>query len=323
MCSKITDSGQVEHLSKRAIQTSEQRLGLRVAEAGIEFDDTDAMRGQCQARVQQSAERCAAPRHLIDGRLQHRLGDFLGKIIRRPRQWGVRAHAASVRPGVSVPDTFEVLRRLHGAYGAPVGDPKQTYLRPVEELLDHYPTALQSMINSKLSITSDDDAFASCKPVILDNIGRSELAKRLINLVTRRAFSGTCCGHPSRSHYLLGEGLAAFQLRCGRRGSEAGDATLAYGIRDTRDQRRLRSYNDQVDAESPSQAGYRSPVERVDWMIRAQLCGAGIARRSVQCDDRWVAAERQAECVLPSAGADHQHAQCIHHVPKAYPSVEV
>ena len=56
-------------------------------------------------------------------------------------------------------------------------------------------------------------------------------------------------------------------------------------------------------------------------MIRAERGGAGIARRGVQFGDRRIAAQRQAERMLASARADHQHAQWIHHVPRAYPSV--
>src|SRR5207342_2011553 len=102
---------------------------------------------------------------------------------------------------------LEVLRGLQGAYGPPVSDREQTHLRPVEELLDHHPTALQSMIKPKLPVGCHHDALASCEAVVLHNIGRAELVECLINLITRHGFPGTSSRYACCGHHLLGEGL--------------------------------------------------------------------------------------------------------------------
>jgi hypothetical protein len=90
------------------------------------------------------------------------------------------------------------------------------------------------MINCELPVVSHDDSLAGCQPIVLDNIGRPEQVERLIHLITRHAFSGTSSGHTGHRHHLLGESLAAFQLRGIRRWSEAGDTPLPYHIGHTR-----------------------------------------------------------------------------------------
>src|SRR5436190_1414677 len=129
-----------------------------------------------------------------------------------PRQRRASAHAARVTPSGAIANAFEVLRRLHCAYRAPIGYPEQTHLRPVEELLDHHPTTRHSMINSDLSVAGNYHAFAGCQAIGFDDKGRPELVKCLINLVTRQAFSEKRGRYSSCSHDLLGECLAAFDL---------------------------------------------------------------------------------------------------------------
>ncbi len=58
-------------------------------------------------------------------------------------------------------------------------------------------------------------------------------------------------------------------------------------------------------------------------MIRAECSSARVPGRSVQLDNIGVATQRQSERMFASARADHQHAQRVHHVPKAYRSIKL
>ena len=62
----------VQQPAQRGGQPGQQRLGLRVAEPGVELDHPDPPAGQGQPGVEQADERGAAPGQLVDGGLQHR-----------------------------------------------------------------------------------------------------------------------------------------------------------------------------------------------------------------------------------------------------------
>ena len=320
--SKITSCSGVQHTSEGRCEAGQQRLGLGIAEPCVEFDHPDTAGSQGQAGIQQSAERGATTRHLIHSWPQHFLGDLFDKIIRRPRQRCVRAHPAGVGSGVPIPDALEVLRGLQGAYGAAIGYREQTHLRPLEELLDHHPTAAHGMIDSRSPVVGHDHALTRRQPIVLDHIRRAERIQRLINLGAGHAFSGTSRRHTRCSHHLLGEGLAAFQLSGGRGRTEAVDPVRAYHIGHTRHQRRLGPDDNEIDSEPGCQVRHRQAVKRIEVMICAECSSPGVARRCMQIDDSWVATQRQSERMLASARADHQHAQWTHHVPRAYPRVQ-
>lgn len=322
MRSKIAGSGGVEESTEWRCQAGQQGLGLGVAEPCVELDHPNTAGCQCQAGVQQSAERRAAPGHLINSWLQHSVADLFDKIIRRPRQRRIGAHAAGIGPGVPIANPLEVLRGLQRPYGPPVGYGEQAHLRPIEKLLDHHPTAAHCMINSDLPIAGHYNALAGGQAIVLDDIRWPELIERLVYLVARHTVSGASGRHTGRCHHLLGEGLAAFQACCGCRWAEAGDSSLAYGIGHTRHQWRLGPNDDQADSEPGCQTRDGMAVKRIEAMIRAQCSSAGVPRRSVQLGHGGVAIQRQSERMLAPARADHQHPQWTHHGPRAYPSVQ-
>jgi beta-fructofuranosidase len=322
MRSKITGCRGVQHTSEGRCQAGQQRLGLGIAEPCVELDHPNTANSQRQAGVQQSAERCAATRHLIHSWLQHFLGDLFDKIIRRPRQRGVRAHPAGVGSGIAIPDALEVLRGLQGAYGAAIGYREQTHLRPIEKLLDHHPTAAHGMINSGPPVVGDDHALTCRQPIVLYHVRRPEHVQRLINFVARHALQGTSRWHTRCSHGLLGEGLAALQLRRGRGRAETVDPVRAYHIGHARHQRRLGPDDNEIDSQRHCQVRHGLAVKRIEVMIRAECSSPGVARRSMQLDDIWVATQGQSERMFASPRADHQHAQWTHHVPRAYPRVQ-
>ena len=70
---------------QRGVEQRQERLGLRVAEAGVELDHPRAARGQREAGVEQPGERRAAAGQLVDGRLQHVAQHLVDQAGRRPR----------------------------------------------------------------------------------------------------------------------------------------------------------------------------------------------------------------------------------------------
>jgi beta-fructofuranosidase len=178
------------------------------------------------------------------------------------------------------------------------------------------------MINSGLPVVCHDHTLACCQPVVLDHIRRPEHIKSLINLATGQAVSGASRRHTRGRHDLLGKGLAAFQPRRGRGGAEACDAVRAYRVGNTCHQGRLGSDDDQIDSEPGGHARHGSTIKHLDGVVGAQRRGTGVARRSMEINDRRVAAKRQGERVLSAPRADHQRTQTFHHVPKAYRSAQ-
>ena len=57
---EITGGRGVQQLTQRAVQQRQHRLGLRIAEATVEFDDRRAPRGDRQPGIEQARERAAA-----------------------------------------------------------------------------------------------------------------------------------------------------------------------------------------------------------------------------------------------------------------------
>ena len=124
------------------------------------------------------------------------------------------------------------LKSCAGASGTTVvavGEAEQRDLGAVEVLLDHdlrrRPARQRRACASGLgAVVGDDDALAGGQPVVLDDVRRAERVQRVGHLGGGRADVRQRGGHPGRGHHLLGEGLAALELRRLRGRAEAGDA---------------------------------------------------------------------------------------------------
>ena len=84
---QLAGRGGVQEATERGLQQRQQRLRLRVAEAAVELDHPDTARRQRETGVQQAAERRTAVAQLVDGRLEHVLGD-----LRRPGSSGAQGN---------------------------------------------------------------------------------------------------------------------------------------------------------------------------------------------------------------------------------------
>jgi hypothetical protein len=115
----------VQQAGQRRLQPVQNHLGLRVAEARVEFDHADARRREAQAGVEQAGVRRPAAAHRVDGGLHDGRHDLVGQAGRGPRERAVGTHATRVRAEVAVVGALEVLggHQRHG--GGPVGQREQ------------------------------------------------------------------------------------------------------------------------------------------------------------------------------------------------------
>lgn len=155
-------------------------------------------------------------------------------------------------------------------------------------------------------VAGHDHALARGETVVLDDVGGAEGVEGLGDLLGGRTDVGTRGGYSGRGHDLLGEGLRALQLRGLPGRAEDRDADLAHGVGDPRDERGLRAYDDQVDAESLREHGHRLAVEGVDRVQLGDLGDAGVAGCAVQCADVGVEGQGAAQGVFAGAVTDDE-----------------
>ena len=233
--------------------------------------------------------------------------DLIDESRRCPRQRRVGAHAAGVGPGVAVAQPLEVLGRLERDHRETVGDGEDRHLGAVEELLDDDSGALLGVRQRLLSVGRHDDALAGGEPVLLDDVRRPERVQRFLDLRRAGADVRPRSRHARRGHDVLGERLAALELRRGLRGSEAGDPALPNGVGDTGDQRGFGADDDQIDAEPLRQVGNGLRVHGVHPVQGGESCHPGVAGCGVQLGHLRVLAQRQEQRVLAGARAEDEH----------------
>ena len=295
----------VQQHPQRGLQPSEDHLRLGVAEAGVELDDPDAARGEGEADVQHPDKGGAAMTHGVDGGLRHARHDLVGQGGRRPRQRRVGTHPAGVRPAVAIGQPLEVLRRLEGQHAHAVAQAEQRDLRAVQELLDHDHRATrlagQTMGQGGRAVVGHHDPFATSEPVVLHDVRRPQRVDRGLELARRPAHVGQRRGHLGLRHHVLGEGLAALELRRLGGRPEAGDAGSPHGIGDARDQGCLGTDHDQVGAPASGYPGDGCAVHRVDGELGRNRCRTRVSGRRSNRADRGVAQQGYDQGVLTGA----------------------
>jgi hypothetical protein len=253
--------GRHHHLEQLGLEPHHDRLGLRVAHAAVEFQRLDRAVGRNhQAGVQEAGVRDAVGLHALDGRqdhFAHRAGVHLGRHHRRRR---VGAHAAGVGPLVAIEQALVVLAGgQRGDVPAVAHDDEAGFLAG-QEFLDHHPrnsmtiralvvahsqrVAHQHEVDRVVRLPrrhGDDDTLAGRQAVGLDHdrralalhigVGRGRVAEAFV-LRRRDAVA---------LHEGLGEGLGAFQLRCGPGRAEDAKAVGAELVDHASGQRRFRA----------------------------------------------------------------------------------
>ena len=154
-------------------------------------------------------------------------------------------------------------------------------------------------------VVRHDDSLARGQPVVLDHVGRAESVEGRFHFAQTRAQPRPRRRHARAGHDLLGERLRAFQARGFPRGAENVDARLAHGVGHTRDQRGLRTDDDEVDPLASSECGHGRPVEDVEVDERSQRGHPGVPRGDVK--DVVVAAKRTGNGVLAASRPEYEY----------------
>ncbi len=303
-----------QQAAERGLQHRQQCLGFRVAEPAVELDHAQTARRERETGVQEAAERRTAAAHLVDGRLQHLVGDLGNQTIRCPGQRCVGAHTAGVRAFVVVAEPLEVLRGLHRQHRRTVGDREQRHLGTVQELLDQHLVTTGRVRERLVAVRRHHDALAGGEPVVLHHVRRTEGVDRLGGLLGRRTDVGAAGRHARSGHHVLGERLRALELSSVLGRSEDRDPGRAERIGQPGDQRRLRPDDDQIDADLGRQRDHRVVVRDVDRTAndrlpvvrRMQHGDARVARGRHHLLDLRVLGQRPDQCVLAATRTDHQ-----------------
>ena len=189
------------------------------------------------------------------------------------RHGRVAPHAARVRALVPVAEALEVLRGREREGFLAGAEREERDLLALEQLLDddRPPEGLR-LRKRRLDLVlrpADEDALSGGQAVGLDHAR----GPRLLELGRR--------GDARRLHDLLREGLGALDLRRRRARAEDGDAGVAEGVGEPRDERRLRPDDDEVDrrAGGRARAAPRSRPASADGRCRARRCRDCLGRR--------------------------------------------
>ena len=159
-----------------------QNLGLRIAKAGIVFDQTPPPALDHQTGEKHALIRSAAPGHFGDGGqddLGHRAG---GDGTRQHRRRGIGAHAAGIGAGIAVKGAFVVLGGADGQGVGAIGQHEERGLFAGHELFNHHlgPSAAKGAaehlvdgIQRLLQRHRHDNALARRQTIGLDHDGRA------------------------------------------------------------------------------------------------------------------------------------------------------
>ncbi len=113
-----------------------QRLRLRVAQPHVELQRLRAIDSHHQAGVEKARET-----RRLNGRPNDRVQDSLGFRLRQNSRIAVCAHAAGIRPRISVVHALVILRRRERQYISSITQCDEADLFAFEKFLDHQPRA--------------------------------------------------------------------------------------------------------------------------------------------------------------------------------------
>ena len=158
------------------------------------------------------------------------------------------------------------------------------------------------------SVAATTTALPAARPSAFTTTGaprRRTNARAAISIVEAFPLRGGDAGGVAQ---LLGEGLAAFELRGGARRADAGDRCRLHRIGDAGDQRGLGAGNHEVDLVVLREGDQGGEIQHADRHAFGHLRDAGIAWRAPQLGQQRAGGDRPAERVLASTGSDDQNA---------------
>ena len=153
----------------------------------------------------------------------------------------------------------------------------------------------------------DDDALARRKSIVLHHVGCAELVERRRNVTDRRAHPRHRGGNTGLGHHLLGERLAALELRRLGRGAKARDATGTHRIGGSRHQGHLGTDDDQACLERHRERPDRLGIGDVHRHGLDDRGDSGIARRCHDRRHRLIGQQPGDDGVLTGSSADDEN----------------
>ena len=311
----FTASSRAQQLTQRGAQTRQNRLGFRVAKAGVELDNAHAAAGHSQTAEEHAHERGAALSHTCNGRACYLLHDLLHEALGQPGKRGVGAHTAGVRALVVIEDALEILSRGQRQNVLTVGDDEEGHLGAVQELLDDHSAAsveaCLSVLQCRSAVLGHHNALTCSQAVVLHHVGRTELVQCSLRLSGVRCHVGAGGRYGSLFHDLLSESLRTFQLRGSCGGAENVKTRLTQCIGNTCDQGRLRANNDQVGVQFACQGGCLGGVIRINCVDGNILSNTGVAGGAVHLSHLRIAQKRTDNSVFTATGAQYQNLHSI------------
>ena len=138
---QFTGRHRVQHPSQRSLQQLQNRLGFRITETAVEFDNFWPVASPSDTGIEQAGVWHTIFDHLLgDGRADL-IDNALHTIFWQPRQRGVRTHATRVRPLVTLTDTLEILRWQQRHDVLTINEAEQRDLRAIQEALQQHRVA--------------------------------------------------------------------------------------------------------------------------------------------------------------------------------------
>ena len=284
-------------LEEVTLETRQEGLRLRIAEARIELEHPRAVIGQHQAREEAADEGRPSIGELVDDGLVD-LGDELVARV-EPCHRRVRAHPAGVRAEVAVAGALEVLGGAERHGSCAVADREQRDFASLEQLLDHDCPAERTHLGERLidrvDVVADEDSLPGGEAVGLHH--------------TRRA-----CGRqrrrrrdPGSLEYLLREALRALDAGSQRAGAEDGDSCVAQFVRDAGHERSLRSDHDEIRRQRDGEVEEAVAIVGANRVAGAEARDAGVAGRRVQLGQARALRQPPSQRMLTRTRADEEH----------------
>jgi hypothetical protein len=248
----------VHEVHEVAAQAQQHRLRLRVAEAHVVFDHLRrARRVDHQAGVEESGEWHAVGDHAAHGRLDHLAQHARMHLGRDHRRRRVGAHAAGVRPVSPSPTRLWSCEVAIGSACSPstiemklASSPSRNSSMTTREPAAPKALPAEHVADRGLRLVQrhrHDDALARGQAVGLHHDRRADVAhvlQRQRDIVEHLVVGGR---DAVPREEILGEGLAALELRGGARRPEDALPRGAKHVNDAADQRALRPDHGQRD----------------------------------------------------------------------------
>ncbi len=298
------------------VDERDEHARLGIAEAHVELQDARDPGLDHEPHEEDAAKRRPFFAHAAERWLDDEPLDLLRDRPRDDRRGRVSAHAARVRALVAVADALVILRGGEREEALAVGDDVEARLLAWEELLDddgatriaERAFAHRGAHRGERLVRGlgDDDPLACREPIRLDDeraVRGAHVRLRGVRVVEDLEGRGRDLAALQEA---LHEGLRALERRGRPRRAERADPLGLEGVDEARDERRLRTHDDELD---------RLPLRRGDHardIVRAALDVArlrGGPSVSGQRED-LVPVRREApnERVLARSGTDDHHA---------------